>query len=127
LANAGVTQVFNVNDVDTATWVSKALGDATTAYETQSTATNRKALDWSGDGTTTSQGTSTHLTRRALLTPDEVRRLAPDRAILFLAGEAPIMARKVVYHRDAEFGGLFDTPAGSGAESRWAAGHMAAE
>ncbi|MGE7156996.1 type IV secretory system conjugative DNA transfer family protein [Methylorubrum rhodesianum] len=127
LANAGVTQVFNVNDVDTATWVSKALGDATTAYETQTTGTNRKALDWSGDGTTTSQGTSTHLTRRALLTPDEVRRLAPDRAILFLAGEAPVLARKVVYHRDAEFGGLFDTPAGSGAESRSAAGHMAAE
>ena len=127
LANAGVTQVFNVNDVDTAVWVSKALGDTTMAYETSSTGTSRKSLDWAGEGSTTNQGTSTHLTRRSLLTPDEVRRLSPDRAILFLAGEAPVLARKVVYHRDAEFGDLFDTPAGLVAESRSLTGRFAAE
>ena len=127
LANAGVTQVFNVNDVDTAAWVSKALGDTTVAYETASTGTSRKALDWSSDGTTTNQGTSTHLTRRALLTPDEVRRLPRDRALLFLAGEAPVLARKVVYHHDPEFRGLFDTSTGSVAASRSSARRIAAE
>lgn len=109
LANAGVTQVFNVNDVDTASWVSKALGDATIAYETGSTGTSRMSLDWAGEGTSRTEGTSTHLTRRALLTPDEVRRLPLDRAILFLAGEAPVLARKVVYHADPEFQGLAGT------------------
>src|SRR4051812_32690915 len=34
LSNAGVTQVFNVNDVETATWISKTLGATTEAYET---------------------------------------------------------------------------------------------
>ena len=49
-----------------------------------------------------------HLARRALLTPDEVRRLDPDKAILFKAGARPILARKVRYHADPEFGGLFE-------------------
>lgn len=103
-----MTQVFNVNDIDTAAWVSKALGDSTMVYETGSTGTSHKSLDWAGEGTTTNRGTSTHLTRRALLTPDEVRCLPQDRAILFLAGEAPVLARKVIFHRDAEFAELFD-------------------
>jgi type IV secretion system protein VirD4 len=34
LSNAGVTQVFNDNDVETATWISKTLGATTEAYET---------------------------------------------------------------------------------------------
>src|SRR4051794_19072424 len=36
LSNAGVTQVFNVNDVETATWISRTLGATTEAYETTS-------------------------------------------------------------------------------------------
>ncbi|BAU94028.1 putative TraG conjugal transfer transmembrane protein (plasmid) [Methylorubrum populi] len=110
LANAGVTQVFNVNDVDTAAWVSRALGDTTLLYETSSMGSSSKSGDWSGEGTTTSEGVSTHLGRRALLTPDEVRRLRPEASLLFLSGEAPILARKVVYHADPEFRGLFDPP-----------------
>jgi type IV secretion system protein VirD4 len=110
LANAGVTQVFNVNDVDTAAWVSRALGDTTLLYETHSMGSSSKSGDWSGEGTTTSEGASTHLARRALLTPDEVRRLRPEASLLFLSGEAPILARKVVYHADPEFRGLFDSP-----------------
>lgn len=110
LANAGVTQVFNVNDSDTAAWVSKGLGDATEVYETSSASTSSKAGDWLGAQRSTSAGTSTHLARRALLTPDEVRRLPADRAILFVAGEAPVVARKVVYYADPEFRGLYDRP-----------------
>ena len=36
LSNAGVTQVFNVNDVETAAWVSRTLGATTETYETAS-------------------------------------------------------------------------------------------
>ena len=35
-ANAGLVQVFNVNDTDTADWVSRTLGDTTESYETGS-------------------------------------------------------------------------------------------
>ncbi|MFC0373420.1 type IV secretory system conjugative DNA transfer family protein [Methylobacterium isbiliense] len=110
LANAGVTQVFNVNDVDTAAWVSRALGETTTAYETGSTGTSSQNSPQGGRSSSTSETTSTHLTRRALLTPDEVRRLAPGTSLLFLAGEASILARKVAYYADPEFRGLFDPP-----------------
>ena len=56
-----------------------------------------------GQGTNRSEGTATHMTRRALLTPDEVRRMASDLAILFKAGAAPIMAQKLRYFADLEF------------------------
>ena len=36
LSNAGVTQVFNVNNVETAAWVSCTLGATMEAYETTS-------------------------------------------------------------------------------------------
>jgi len=107
MSNAGLIQVFNVNDMDTASWVSKALGDTTEVYSTGSTGHSSKSGDWLGEGTS-SEGSAVHLARRALLTPDEVRRLDPDKAILFKAGARPILARKVRYHADAEFQGLFE-------------------
>jgi len=107
MSNAGLIQVFNVNDMDTASWVSKALGDTTEVYSTGSTGHSSKSGDWIGEGTS-SEGSAVHLARRALLTPDEVRRLDPAKAILFKAGARPILARKVRYHADAEFQGLFE-------------------
>jgi type IV secretion system protein VirD4 len=100
LANAGLVQVFNVNDTDTADWVSRALGEATEAYETGSKGRTRHAQWLAGS---TSAGTADHLVRRALLTPDEVRRLAPDSQILLKAGAPPIFARKLRYYADPEF------------------------
>ena len=107
MSNAGLIQVFNVNDMDTASWVSRTLGDTTEVYSTGSTGHSSKSGDWLGEGTS-SEGSAVHLARRALLTPDEVRRLDPDKAILFKAGARPILARKVRYHADPEFGGLFE-------------------
>ncbi|WP_336886657.1 TraM recognition domain-containing protein [Loktanella sp. M215] len=37
IANAGVQQVFGVNDFETAKWLSQTMGQATTGYQTQST------------------------------------------------------------------------------------------
>ena len=107
LANAGVTQVFNVNDVDTAALVSRALGgrDRIRNERHRPLAPERLCVR---PQPLVSETTSTHLTRRPLLTPDEVRRLAPDRAILLVAGEAPVLAKKLVHHADPEFCGLAD-------------------
>ena len=49
-----------------------------------------------------------HLTGRPLMTPDEVRNLPAPVELLFLAGQQPIVARKVAYYEDPEFKGTLD-------------------
>jgi type IV secretion system protein VirD4 len=61
--------------------------------------------------TTHGSSTTLNLTRRDLMTPGEVIRLAAGQLLLLRPGQAPIVARKVVYLRDAEFAGLFDDQA----------------
>jgi type IV secretion system protein VirD4 len=47
-------------------------------------------------------------TGRPLMTPDEVRNLPASVELLFLAGQRPIVARKLAYYEDVEFKGMFD-------------------
>ena len=108
LSNAGVTQVFNVNDVETAAWVSCTLGATMEAYETTS-----QSFSYGKDAPilgTRSDGSASHLVRRDLLTPDEVMRLPAGAMLLLRQGAAPILAGKVRYYADPEFRGLFDQP-----------------
>ena len=100
MANAGVLQVFGVNDVETARWLSQALGKATIGYET---ATHRP-----GDLPSTSE----HVTGRELLTPDEILRLPQSLQLLRIQGMPPVLAQKLRYHADPEFAGLFRPEAG---------------
>ena len=112
LSNAGVTQVFNVNDVETAAWVSRTLGATTEAYETTS-----QSFSYGKEAPilgTRSNGSASHLVRRDLLTPDEVMRLPAGAMLLLRQGAAPILAGKVYYFADPEFRGLFDQPNASG-------------
>jgi type IV secretion system protein VirD4 len=99
LSNAGVLQVFGVNDHDSAKLVSDLLGQETIVFETMS-----RAID--SDETGISFG-SQHVAR-PLLTPDEVRTLREDYQLLFLAGQRPIVAAKLKYYADREFAGRFD-------------------
>ncbi len=99
LSNAGVLQVFGVNDHDSAKLVSDLLGQETVVFETMS-----RAID--SDETGISFG-SQHV-GRPLLTPDEVRTLRDDYQLLFLAGQRPIVAAKLKYYADREFAGKFD-------------------
>jgi type IV secretion system protein VirD4 len=99
LSNAGVLQVFGVNDHDTARLVSDLLGQETVVFQTTA-----HALDSDRSGITHSQ----HHTGRPLLTPDEVRNLPKQAQLLFLAGQRPIMAAKLAYYRDEEFRGMFE-------------------
>ncbi len=103
LSNAGVLQVFGVNDHDSARLVSDLLGQETRVFETTSRDPN---ASWAGDRFTYSE----QHTGRALLTPDEVRNMAQSKQLLFLAGQRPIVARKLRYYADAEFAGKFDKP-----------------
>ena len=99
LSNAGVLQVFGVNDHDSARLVSDLLGQGTIMFQTLA-----RAFDAEGSGLSSSQ----HHTGRPLLTPDEVRTFPAHGELLFLAGQRPIAAGKLRYYADPEFRGLFD-------------------
>lgn len=99
LSNAGVFQVFGVNDQDCARLVSDLLGSETVVFQTAS-----RALDSDKSGLSY----AAHHTGRPLLTPDEVRNLRQDAELLFIAGQRPILAQKLRYYADREFIGLFD-------------------
>ncbi|MDB5580653.1 MAG: conjugal transfer protein TraG [Bradyrhizobium sp.] len=105
LANAGLIQVFNVADVDTATWVSRSMGVSTEAYYTTGHTTGETVSD-SGGSSSSGDSTTLNLARRDLMTPDEVMRMDGDRLLLLRPGEHPVMARKVQYYEDGEFEGL---------------------
>jgi len=107
LSNAGLIQIFNVADVETASWVSKSIGATTVTYQTTGTSVSKSPGRFLLDQTTTGASTSVHLTRRDLLTPDEVMRLDAGLEILLPQGQAPVIAQKVRYFRDPEFQGLF--------------------
>jgi type IV secretion system protein VirD4 len=108
LSNAGLIQVFNVGDVETASWVSKSIGAATMAYQTAGASVSKGSGPFSFQQTTTSTSTANHLTRRELLTPDEVMRLDSNLEILLRQGAAPMAARKVRYFADPEFVDRFE-------------------
>jgi len=99
LSNAGVLQVFGVNDHDSARLVSDLLGQETVVFHTMN-----RALDSETSGLSLAE----HHTGRPLLTPDEVRNLPQSRELLFLAGHRPILADKLRYYADREFAGMFD-------------------
>ena len=98
LSNAGVLQVFGVNDHDSARMVSDLLGQETVVFQTMS-----HALDSEKSGLSFSE----QHTGRALLMPNEVRNLPQGRELLFLAGLRPIVADKLRYYDDPEFAGFF--------------------
>nr|WP_288397299.1 type IV secretory system conjugative DNA transfer family protein [uncultured Sulfitobacter sp.] len=95
IANAGVQQVFGVNDFETAKWLSQMIGQETAGFQTDSFKP--------GDG----PSFSNNLTGRDLLTPDEIMQLPPDRQLLRVQGQATAVAQKLRYYADPEFAGLF--------------------
>jgi type IV secretion system protein VirD4 len=95
IANAGVQQVFGVNDFETAKWLSQMIGQETAGFQTDSFKP--------GDG----PSFSNNLTGRDLLTPDEIMQLPPDRQLLRVQGQATAVAQKLRYYADPEFAGQF--------------------
>ncbi|MEM6900454.1 MAG: type IV secretory system conjugative DNA transfer family protein [Pseudomonadota bacterium] len=95
IANAGVQQVFGVNDFETAKWLSQMIGQETTGFQTDSFKP--------GDG----PSFSNHLTGRDLLTPDEIMQMPPNVQLLRVQGQPSALAQKLRYYADPEFRGLF--------------------
>jgi type IV secretion system protein VirD4 len=95
IANAGVQQVFGVNDFETAKWLSQMIGQETAGFQTDSFKP--------GDG----PSFSNNITGRDLLTPDEIMQLRPENQLLRVQGQATAVAQKLRYYVDPEFRELF--------------------
>ena len=95
IANAGVQQVFGVNDFETAKWLSQMIGQETSRFQTDSYKP--------GD----SPSFSNNLTGRDLLTPDEIMQMPPNVQLLRVQGQPSALAQKLRYYADPEFRGLF--------------------
>ena len=95
IANAGVQQVFGVNDFEPAKWLSQMIGQETSRFQTDSFKP--------GDG----PSFSNYLTGRDLLTPDEIMQMPPNVQLLRVQGQPSALAQKLRFYADPEFAGLF--------------------
>ena len=90
------THVFlGSNSQKTVEYFSKALGEKTITRDNVSI--NRDNLDWKSGKTESDQ-----VMGRALMTPDELRRLDVDKCIIFEKGLKPIQANKYYYFKYPE-------------------------
>ena len=94
-------QVFGTADYDTAKYISDTLGQYTITFQTSSEASQMGRF-----GQSLSQGE--HRQGRALLTPDEVLRLGPEKPIVMPSGEAPYLLERINYLTDSRYVGRFD-------------------
>ena len=92
LQNCALQVFFASNDDTTTNYVSARLGTKTVPTKSRS-----QSQDW------TSASTSTSYIARPLLSPDDVRRLPPKKAILFKEGARPVLAEKIRYYSDKRF------------------------
>jgi len=103
IANAGIVQVFGVNEPGTAEYLSKMLGLRTITVRGDSAS---RSYNPQGEG----RGGSEQFSRiaRPLLMPDELRRLPAAQQVLLLHGTRPVLSERVLYYADPAFKGLFD-------------------
>jgi len=92
LANTA-KQFFGTADLDTARYISNALGNYTATYHTTSQGVQHSS-------------TSEHRHSKALLTPDEVMRLGSHRPIVLIGGERPYLLNRLNYLRDKTYQGI---------------------
>jgi type IV secretory pathway TraG/TraD family ATPase VirD4 len=102
---------FGTDDFDTAKYVSDSLGQSTIEFETTNMGSNTGSnahLGGAGINRGRSTGTNQQLAGRALLTPDEVMRLGPERPLILVKGEYPYQLARLNYLTDPEYAGRFD-------------------
>lgn len=104
LDNCHVRIAFATNDERTAKRISEALGTATELRAQRNYAGHRLA-PWLGHLMVSRQETA-----RPLLTPGEVMQLPPDDEVVMVSGHPPIQAKKIRYHRDANFKARIEAP-----------------
>jgi type IV secretion system protein VirD4 len=108
VANAGVLQAFGTNDVDTAEYLSKRIGETTVFVESENR--SRGVSHGKMDNVQEGAGQTTAEKGRRLMMPDEILRMNPEEGmqLIFVQGRDPVLARRIVYYTDPAFAGQFD-------------------
>ena len=101
---AGMKLYLAANDKKTAGEISDALGKTTKLSVSDSVSRDRDFMQ--------RRSVSRRMEERPLLTPDEVRRLNPDQAILIPERQNPLLVQRIVYFQDPTFKTLFDVQSG---------------
>ena len=101
---AGMKLYLAANDKKTAGEISDALGKTTKLSVSDSVSRDRDFLQ--------RRSVSRRMEERPLLTPDEVRRLNPDQAILIPERQNPLLVHRIVYFQDPTFKSLYEAQSG---------------
>jgi type IV secretion system protein VirD4 len=101
---AGMKLYLAANDKKTAGEISDALGKTTKLSISDSVSRDRDFLE--------RRSVSRRMEERPLLTPDEVRRLNPDQAILIPERQNPLLVHRIVYFQDPTFKAMFEAQTG---------------
>lgn len=103
-AAAGMKLYLAANDKKTAGEISDALGKTTKLAVSDSLSRDRDLMQ--------RRSVSRRMEERPLLTPDEVRRLSPDQAILIPERQNPLLVHRIVYFQDPVFLKIFKAQTG---------------
>ena len=108
VANAGVLQAFGTNDVDTAEYLSRRIGETTVFVESENR--SRGISTGKTDNVQEGAGQTTAEKGRRLMMADEILRMNPEEGmqLIFVQGRDPVLARRVVYYEDPAFADQFD-------------------
>ena len=115
LANAGMLQVFGTNDMQTARYVSDAMGRQT--IEVISEYTHKKRTEWTEDMSKSAgffgrpeepprpnyRGMNDSVFGREIMTPEEVMRMDEETALIMISGKYPIKVGKLPYYKNVRF------------------------
>lgn len=110
IGNAGLLQMFGLNDLDTLEWISKRLGTTSLIVRNKSEVSDR-------DATSSGRlGASWSLQTQPLMTIDELAQLFGRfdplcRQLVIVSGFDPIVLQRVNYDSHTLFSGRFDAPA----------------
>ncbi len=105
LSNCAV-QAFGTQDLDTAEYLSKQLGVGTIEVESLGRTSSEAAQSLSVDSR--GQSISRQATGRALLMPDEIRRMGPESVLAVIQGAPPFRLGRLNYLQDPEYVGMFE-------------------
>lgn len=96
MANCHIQVAFAPNKIETMDLLSKMAGNTTVRTETKSYSGGRMSVR-------NHVMVNSQETERPLITPDEVRRLPDEDALIFVAGQSPIYGKKIRYYEDRTF------------------------
>lgn len=91
-------RVFNLNDIDTADWAARHLGEST-VYSQQVRV---------GKGPNDGQDLSYSEQRQRLMTGDQILQMGADEALLLVGNHHPLKAKLCRYHESPIYAGRFD-------------------